>query len=126
MPFITVTQRGSFNNTERFLHRSRSSNIKKILEKYGEKGVIALADATPKDSGLTAESWYYDIVEKDGYYSLHFRNRNIQNGRPIAILLQYGHATKGGGWVEGHDYINPAIKPIFDEILADVRLEVIK
>lgn len=128
MSGINFTQRGSFDNTVRYLEDINTSKISSILEKYGEKGVAALSEATPRDSGLTAESWYYEIVERAGYCSIRWHNSNRQGttGAPIAILIQYGHATRNGGWVEGRDFIMPAIQPIFDEILADVTEEVTK
>lgn len=128
MGLINVTQRGSFANTERFLHkvRTNTSIIRPILEKYGPVGVQALSQATPQDTGLTARSWSYDITEQGDYISLRWYNSHVENGRPIAILLQYGHGTRNGGWVEGRDYIMPAIQPVFDKILVDVMKEVTK
>lgn len=96
----------------------------KALEKYGQRGVSALASATPVESGLTASSWTYEIVRKPGSISINFNNTNIQNGVPIAVILQLGHGTGTGGWVEGRDYINPAIQPIFDEIVNEAWKEV--
>lgn len=126
MTLITVTQKGSFDKTERYLQTLNISRIVSILKRYGEQGVTALSGATPQDSGLTARSWYYEIVERPGYCSIRWRNRNINDGVPIAILLQYGHGTGTGGWVEGRDYVMPAIQPIFDRILSDVLKEVTK
>lgn len=126
MSIISITQRGSFKNTERFLDRATNLQIKPILEKYGEEGVLALSNATPIDSSLTSNSWYYEIVQRDGYASIRWNNSNIQDGRPIAILLQYGHGTRNGGYVQGRDYIMPAIQPIFDKILDEVMGEVTK
>lgn len=123
---INVTQRGSFQNLERYLNRAKGRNIRSILEKYGEKGVTALMEATPIDSSRTANSWFYEIVERPGYYSIRWKNSHLEDGRPIAILLQYGHGTRNGGYVQGRDYIMPAIRPVFDEILADVEREVIR
>ena len=94
------------------------------LNRYGREGVRALSAATPVDSGETASSWSYDIIREDGRTSIVFSNSNIQNGVPIAIILQYGHATRNGGWIEGRDYINPAIQPIFDKIVEDAWKEV--
>jgi hypothetical protein len=91
-----------------------------ILETYGQQGVDALALATPVDSGLTAESWSYEVIRKNGKYQIIWHNSNLESGIPVAILIQYGHATGTGGWVEGYDYINPAIKPLFDKIAQDV------
>lgn len=111
---IKLSSTGNFNKTEKFL--KRSNNIKLELDAYGKKGVAALAAATPVNSGETANSWYYEITKQNGKYTIAFKNSNINNGVPIAIILQYGHGTNNGGWVEGRDYINPAIQPIFDEM----------
>lgn len=110
---ITFTHKGDFSKTFKFLQRKINA---KDLTKFGELGVVALREATPKDTGVTADSWYYRIVEENGRLSIEWLNSNIQNGVPIAIILQYGHATGTGGWVEGIDYINPAIRPIFQSI----------
>ena len=126
MSFITVTEKGSFRNTESYLKRSRPERLTAILHKYGNLGVQALANATPIESGLTAESWYYEVVERTGYHSIRWFNSNRQNGSNIAILLQYGHATKNGGYVQGRDYVNPAIRPIFDKIALEMEREVMK
>lgn len=112
---IKFRQKGNFLKTTQFLKNSKKINIRN-LDKYGKEGVSALASATPIDSGLTADSWYYKIENNKEYVSITFFNSNIQNGVPIAIILQYGHGTRNGGWVEGRDYINPAIRPIFDKI----------
>lgn len=87
------------------------------LDRYGRAGVAALSSATPVESGVTANSWYYKIENRNGSIKIGFYNSNIQNGVPIAIILQYGHGTRNGGWVQGRDYINPSIQPIFDEIV---------
>lgn len=121
---ITFRQKGDFSNLTRFLKRAKEAAHLDGLDKYGRAGVAALASATPVDSGLTASSWYYEITDKDGTVTISFRNSNIQNGVPIAIILQYGHGTGTGGWVEGRDYINPAIQPIFDQIANDAWKEV--
>lgn len=118
--------KGDFSNTVKFLQRSRNTRIIANLDKYGREGVAALASATPVDTGLTASSWSYEIVTEKNSVSLIFKNSNIQNGIPIAIILQHGHGTRNGGWVEGKDYINPAIQPIFDEIVEKAWGEVIK
>ena len=96
------------------------------LDKYGREGVAALSSATPVDTGLTADSWYYKVEHANGSASINFYNSNIQNGVPIAIILQYGHGTGNGGWVQGRDYINPAIQPIFDKIAENAWREVTK
>ncbi len=121
---ISFRQKGSFKKTERYLERVRHAAYSGLLDVYGRKGVEALKSATPIDSGVTAESWYYNIDIKPNSVTIGFYNSNIQNGVPIAIILQYGHGTKNGGWVEGRDYINPAIQPIFDEITERIWKEV--
>lgn len=123
---ITFRQKGDFSKLTRFLERAKEAVHLGDLNKYGRQGVAALSSATPVDSGLTAESWYYEIENKDGSATITFNNSNIQNGVPIAIILQYGHGTRNGGWVEGRDYINPAIQPIFDEIANEAWREVTK
>ena len=123
---ITFRQKGDFSKSIRFLKRMKEKNFLKDLDKYGREGVAALASATPVDTGLTASSWYYVIETEDGRVRLNFLNSNIQRGVPIAIILQYGHATRNGGWIEGRDYINPAIQPIFDKIVNNAWREVTK
>ena len=123
---ITFGHRGDFSNLTKFLERAKEAARVGVLDKYGREGVAALASATPVDSGLTAASWYYEIEHKKGSATISFHNSNIQNGVPIAIILQYGHATGTGGWVEGRDYINPAIQPIFDKIVDSAWREVTK
>ena len=123
---ITFRQKGDFSKLTRFLERVKEAVHLGDLDKYGRQGVAALSSATPVDSGLTAESWYYEIENKNGSAIITFNNSNIQNGVPIAIILQYGHGTRNGGWVEGRDYINPAIQPIFDEIANEAWREVTK
>lgn len=123
---ISFRQKGDFSKLTKFLERAKESVKLGDLDKYGRAGVEALASATPVDSGLTANSWYYEIENKNGSASITFLNRNIQNGVPIAIILQYGHGTGTGGWVQGRDYINPAIQPLFDKIADDAWKEVTK
>lgn len=123
---ISFKQKGDFRKLTRFLERAKESVHLGNLDKYGREGVAALASATPVDTGLTASSWYYTIEQKKGSVSISFHNSNIQNGVPIAIILQYGHATGSGGWVQGRDYINPAIQPIFDAITDNAWKEVTK
>lgn len=113
---IKVKVKGSTKNMEKFLHRMLNREQFKALAKFGPRGVSALSEATPKDSSLTSDSWYYEIHQKPGQYSISWLNRHIEDGVPIAILLQYGHGTGTGGHVEGRDFINPAIRPIFDEM----------
>ncbi len=123
---ITFRQKGDFSKLTRFLERAKETVRLGDLDKYGRQGVAALSSATPIDSGLTAESWYYEIENKKGSATITFYNSNVQNGVPIAIVLQYGHGTRNGGWVQGRDYINPAIQPIFDEIVNEAWREVTK
>ena len=123
---ITFKHKGDFSNLTRFLERAKEVVHMGDLDKYGRAGVEALASATPVDSGETANSWYYEVTNSNGSAKITFNNSNIQNGVPIAIILQYGHGTGTGGWVEGRDYINPAIQPIFDEIANNAWREVTK
>jgi len=123
---ISFRQKGDFKKFTRYLERLKSAVHLSTLDKYGKEGVAALASATPIDSGETAGSWYYEIKNNKNSVTIEFLNSNIQNGVPIAIILQYGHATRNGGWVEGRDYINPAIQPIFDRIADDAWKEVTK
>lgn len=123
---ISFRQKGDFSKLTRFLERAKESVKIGDLDKYGREGVAALSSATPIDSGKTANSWSYEITNKNGSATITFNNSNIQNGVPIAIILQYGHGTKNGGWIQGRDYINPAIQPIFDEIVDKAWREVTK
>lgn len=123
---ISFKHKGNFSKLTRFLERAKEVVHLGELDKYGREGVSALSSATPVDSGLTAESWYYEIENKNGRAVITFNNSNINDGVPIAIILQYGHGTGTGGWVEGRDYINPAIQPIFDKIANDAWEEVNK
>lgn len=116
---ITIKQKGDFKNTEKFLKNKKRININ-ILDKYGKIGVEALKKNTPVDTGVTSNSWYYEIENQNGKVTLNFYNSNVKNNVNIAIIIQYGHGTKNGGWVEGKDYINPAVQPVFDKILSDV------
>jgi hypothetical protein len=117
---------GSFSNTDSFLRRCMSDDIFSPAKKLAEEGVQRLKDATPKDSGITAELWDYEIVEEDGSTTIWWKNTNVVNGFNVAVGLQYGHATGTGGWVAGYDYINPALKPIFDKMADAVWKEVNK
>jgi hypothetical protein len=121
---ISFKQKGDFSKLSRFFERAKEVVHMGNLDKYGRAGVAALSAATPKDSGETASSWEYEIKRTKTTVSIVFNNTNIQNGVPIAIILQYGHATNNGGYVEGVDYINPAIKPIFERIANDAWKEV--
>ena len=121
---ISFRQKGDFSKLTHFLEKAKESVRIGDLDKYGREGVAALSSATPIDSGKTANSWNYEITNKNGSATITFKNSNIQNGVPIAIILQYGHGTRNGGWVQGRDYINPAIQPIFDEIVNNAWREV--
>ena len=123
---ISFKQKGDFSKLTGFLERIKESVNIGDLDKFGRAGVEALSSATPVNTGKTANSWYYEIENKNGVATISFNNSNIQNGVPIAIILQYGHGTGTGGWVEGRDYINPAIRPIFDEIAENAWREVTK
>ena len=126
MAVCKIVSKGSYSKFEQYLNHLREKIRIKDLDKYGQEGVALLSEKTPKDTGLTANSWYYTIVRKDGTVNINFLNRNIQNGVPIAIILQYGHATGNGGYVEGTDYINPIIIPLFQKIADDAWKEVVR
>ena len=113
---ISIRSKGDFKNTEKLLKKSLGRNYISVLEKYGRMGVDALRDATPKDTGLTADSWEYTIEQNGSSLSVVWNNTNLNRGVNIAILIQMGHGTGTGGYVEGVDYINPALAPIFDEL----------
>ena len=123
---IKFRHKGDFSRATNFLEKARNAVRLGNLDRFGREGVAALSSATPIDSGLTASSWYYEIVHQNGKSMINFCNSNIQNGVPIAIILQYGHGTGTGGWVEGRDYINPAIRPVFDKIANEAWREVTK
>lgn len=123
---ISFSHKGDFSKLTRFLEKAKNAVRLGELDKYGREGVAALASATPVDTGLTANSWGYSISHSSGSVTISFNNTNIQNGLPIAIILQYGHGTGTGGWVQGRDYINPAIQPIFDRIAEEAWREVTK
>lgn len=123
---ITFRHKGDFSKLTRFLEKAKNAIHIGDLDKYGRAGVAALSSATPMNSGLTASSWSYVIEHTNGSAKITFTNSNIQNGVPIAIILQYGHGTGTGGWVEGRDYINPAVQPLFDQIANEAWREVTK
>lgn len=123
---ITFRQKGDFSKLTSFLERAKEAVKLGDLDKYGREGVAALSSATPVRTGLTANSWYYEIEHQNGSVSITFNNSNINKGVPIAIILQYGHGTRNGGWVRGRDYINPAIQPVFDRIANEAWKEVTK
>lgn len=113
---ITFRQKGNFKKTEKLLKKSLGRDYISVLKKYGEYGVRALSAVTPIETGVTAMSWNYEIIQNDSSISVVWNNTNIHKGINIALILQYGHATRNGGWVEGVDYINPALRPIFDDL----------
>ena len=122
---VVISHKGDFSKTFKFLKKLHDKKFLKKLEHYGQVGVEALKDATPKDTGLTSESWSYEIHTYKSSVKISWTNSNNNHGVYIAVLLQYGHATRGGGYVQGIDYINPAMRPIFEKIANDVWLEVI-
>lgn len=121
---IKFKQRGSFRNIFNFLRKAPEIEFNRILEAYGRAGVDALASATPLDTGKTADSWSYTIEARKGRSTIYWTNSNVNNGVPIAVILQYGHGTRHGGYVQGQDYINPSIRPIFDAIAREAWREV--
>lgn len=113
---IRIKHKGDFRNTERFFAQAPKAVKREMLEVYGQAGVTALASATPVESGATAAAWGYEIVQNSGGYTIYWTNTNINKGVNIAVILQYGHGTGTGGYVEGIDYINPALRPVFEEL----------
>ena len=124
MSVVTFKHRGDFKRTERFLNALKGARYLNALEKYGQMGVEALAAATPKDTGLTAASWVFDIERTEGCTKIIWSNTNVNKYVNVALLIQHGHGTGTGGYVEGIDYINPALKPIFDAIGDEIQKEV--
>lgn len=123
---LKITVKGDLKKTHNFLERVRNLFKLGVFDKYGRAGVEALRAATPIDSGETATSWEYKIVRKNGQLNIEWLNNHINKGVPIAIILQYGHGTNHGGYVQGRDYINPAIQPVFDNLANDLWREVTK
>ena len=123
---IEMRQSGDFKKNLTFLTNLRKKSIRPILEKYGQKGVEALAEATPKATGKTAASWSYEIKMDKSGATLCWKNSNIVDGVPIAVILQYGHGTRNGAYVQGVDYINPALAPIFSALADELWKEVTK
>lgn len=117
---VYFEHKGNFNKTEKFLHSLEKMDFVKNLDRYGMEGVIALSAATPKDTSETANAWSYEIVNEKGKIGLYWTNSNVENGVPIVILLEHGHATRNGGYVKGRNFIQPAIRPIFDRIANDM------
>lgn len=124
---IKVRHKGNLDKTTKWLMNARERKFNDILDKYGKLGVEALAAATPKDTGLTAASWNYEIHYSNNKFTIVWTNDNMaERGMPVALLIQYGHGTKDGGYVQGIDYINPALTPIFDKLANDAWKEVTK
>lgn len=123
---ISFRQKGDFSKLNRYFERVKEAARVSVLDKYGQAGVAALSSATPVDSGETANSWFYEIEHTSTSATITFCNSHINKGVPIAIILQYGHGTGTGGWVEGRDYINPAIQPVFDKITSEAWEEATK
>lgn len=123
---ISFRQKGDFSKLTRYLTKVKAAAKVSILDRFGKEGVAALSSATPKDSGLTANSWYYETEIGNGSATISFHNSHINKGVPIAIILQYGHGTRNGGYVQGRDYINPVIRPLFDKIADEAWKEVTK
>jgi len=123
---VRIKVKGNFRGTKKMLEKAEDCDFRRILEKYAIEGVAALTLATPQDTGETARAWGYEIEYGRGKARIHWTNQNMKDGVPIAILIQYGHATRNGGWVEGRDFINPAIQPIMDEIAEKAWREVVR
>lgn len=122
---LSFTTRGNFNKTEKLLKKNLQMDIDTYLKKFGERGVQALSEATPVDSGLTADSWYYEIERTDDQITIHWLNSNVvDDWYNVALMIQYGHATRNGGYVRGVDYINPALRTIFDDMANTIWKEV--
>lgn len=122
---VKLRQTGDFRKTDRFLSGLICAHYLRKLQRFGEKGVEALRDATPKDTGATAEAWSYEIEQKEGRTSIYWKNSHIVDGVCIAVILHYGHGTRNGGFVEGKNYISPAIQPILDRMADEVWKEVV-
>ena len=123
---VIIKHRGNFNKTTKFLTRMKVLDIDSVLESYGQRGVEALREFTPKDTGETAASWGYEVGRTENGFRISWTNSHVEKGVPIALVIQYGHGTGTGGYVEGRDYINPAIQPIFDEMANRIWEEVRK
>lgn len=123
---VYLNSDGDFKSTEKFLKRLLDIKWNNLLRTYAQQGVELLSAYTPKDTGLASSSWGYEIIKEDGKVVIYWTNDDIENGFPVAIMVQYGHGVKGGGWVEGVDYINPALQPIFDEMANILWREVVR
>lgn len=124
-PLITFVQKGNFANTYNFLNRASFRNHMDVFHRYGEEGVRALSSYTPKRTGKTASSWNYKVVQKNGSTSIEWDNTNVIKGVKIAVILQYGHGTRHGGYVGGIDYINPALRPVFEKMANEIWNEIV-
>ena len=122
---ITIESSGSFDRTDKFLMRLRRLSIRDVLNSFGAEGTAALSAATPQDTGKTALSWYHEVSKTKNGWQITWNNSHVNQGVPIAIILQYGHGTGTGGYVQGRDYINPAIRPVFDKIANKAWQEVV-
>lgn len=126
MSGVKITQKGDFKKSESLLNRVLKLSPSSILHKFGKEGVAKLSSVTPRDTGLTSEKWSYSVEKTKSGYRLSWENDNVVDGIPVAILIQNGHGTKGGTYVEGIDYINPALRPIFEKIADELWKEVVK
>lgn len=124
MTGISLSSSGSFDRTEKFVRRAAQGDFYKSLARYGAMGVAALSAATPRDTGAAAGAWTFEVVQNGSYKGIKWLNTDVENGFHVAIMIQYGHGTRNGGYVQGRDYINPAIKPVFDQIAEAVWREV--
>lgn len=124
MRMLSIDQKGDFSKTLNFLKRAKKIDELNLFEKAGQAGVKALSEATPKNTGKTADSWYYKIVKESGRTTINWLNKNVNDGVVIAVILQYGHGTGTGGYVQGTDYVNPAIKKVFEDLVAELWKEV--
>lgn len=123
---ITFSHKGNFDNTEALLRKNHKKLLSSILNEYGQIGLEALRSATPKDTGKTSESWSFSLMEGTNRVGIVWTNSNVNDGVNIAVILQYGHGTKNGGYVKGIDYINPAMRPVFDKIAEDAWRKVVQ
>ena len=123
---IRCVVKGDFNKTKNFLKKIRQLDFESLLKKYAEEGVQALKSATPVRTGKTAASWSYEIVQEPHRISIFWKNSNVENGVPIAVIIDYGHGTGWGGYIQGRHYISPAIQPVFDKIAEAAWKEVAK
>lgn len=123
---ITISSKGNFNNTEKFFKKVATSNYISVFDKYGKEGVRLLSSATPVDTGKTSESWTYEVKKSKSGISIEWSNSNVVNGVQIAVIIQYGHGTQNGAYIQGQDYINPVIKPLFDILTNDIWKDVSK